>query len=273
MGTVRGQDEVFSGPQVGEALSDFPITQLRGEHSGDKQTIAADPKDQASVIFFWNELGRPGFGLLRTVVEYTKLKQQKVSTSVVLLSDDAEAKRFRGAINLLPPEVNVGVAADGKDGPGLYGLNRNVRMTVLVGKAGKVVGNFALVQPSAQVDGPKILETIATAIGEEPPDPSQFAANMRRMRTQRTTGQGELDGLLRQLLNRELAADKIKELASKIEDLADKNAEVKKDLGTRASRIVGSGRLRNYGGDRAQALIKKWAEAYGNLKPVDETDR
>ena len=54
---------------------------------------------------------------------------------------------------------------EGKEGPGSYGLNRNVTLTILVGKEGKVTANFALVQPSTQADLPKILEEVAKVAG------------------------------------------------------------------------------------------------------------
>ena len=38
-------------------------------------------------------------------------------------------------------------------------------LTVLVGKEGVVSANFALVQPSVQADGPKILKAIVDALG------------------------------------------------------------------------------------------------------------
>ena len=50
----------------------------------------------------------------------------------------------------------MGVSVDGAEGPGAWGLNREVAMTVVVGKDGKATANFALVQPSVQSDGPKI---------------------------------------------------------------------------------------------------------------------
>ena len=45
--------------------------------------------------------------------------------------------------------------------PGAYGLNRNVAVTVLVATDRVVSANFALVQPSLEVDAPKIFKSIA----------------------------------------------------------------------------------------------------------------
>ncbi len=65
----------------------------------------------------------------------------------------------------LTPNAPLGVSLDGREGPGSYGLNRHVALTILVGKENKVTANFALVQPSLQADLPKVLEAIAQVIG------------------------------------------------------------------------------------------------------------
>ena len=53
--------------------------------------------------------------------------------------------------------------------PGAYGLNRNVTLTILVGKDNRVTANFALVQPSLQADVPKVLGEVVKLIGGKVP--------------------------------------------------------------------------------------------------------
>ena len=66
----------------------------------------------------------------------------------------------------LPEVITLGVSREGREGPGSYGLNRNVSMTVLVAREGKVLHNFAFQQPLLTVD-PHVLGGIAEAIGEK----------------------------------------------------------------------------------------------------------
>ena len=88
-------------------------------------------------------------------------------TGVAFLTADATDTKnwIKRAVGALPKNVPLGIAEGGQEGPGAYGLNRNVAITILVAKEGKVVANFALVQPSLQADGPKILKEIVDVLG------------------------------------------------------------------------------------------------------------
>jgi len=98
--------------------------------------------------------------LLASLSGYTlSPTQEGLSTGVIWLDDDATAaenqlKKMRHA---LTPKAPTGISLEGREGPGSYGLNRSVMLTILVGKDGKVTSNFAVVQPSLQLDLPKIL--------------------------------------------------------------------------------------------------------------------
>ena len=61
--------------------------------------------------------------------------------SVVFLSDDPAA--LKQITRHVPKNVLVGISPDGREGPGSYGLNRNVSQTVIIAKDGKVLYNFA----------------------------------------------------------------------------------------------------------------------------------
>jgi hypothetical protein len=121
------------------------------------------------VIFFVHEVTRPSVGLARLVLTYAgSRKADGLQAGLVLLSADATAseawaKRAAGA---LPRGVPVGISKDGAEGPGAYGLNRKVAVTVIVAKDNQVTANFALVQPSIAADGPKIAKAIAEVLGD-----------------------------------------------------------------------------------------------------------
>ena len=77
-----------------------------------------------------------------------------------------------GAHNMLneemPNAVLKGISPDGREGPGSYGLNRNVAQTILIAKDGKVLHNFAFTQPLLYTD-PHLLGAIADAVGADAP--------------------------------------------------------------------------------------------------------
>ena len=63
--------------------------------------------------------------------------------------DKAKAEEYltraRQSLNFIAP---VGISVDGGEGPGAYGLNRNVELTILIANQNQVTANFAIVQPS-----------------------------------------------------------------------------------------------------------------------------
>ena len=169
----------------------------------------------------------------------------------------------------------MGISADGLEGPGSYGLNRNVALTVLVGKDNKVTGNFALVQPSVQADGPKIFQAIVAALGGgEVPDITQFsgqryAADMPALMTR----DADLQALLRPVIRKDATPAEVEKAAVAVEEYAAKNNAAREQIGRISGRIIRSGRLKNYGTPAAQEYLRKWAKKYGaaeDKKPEQE---
>lgn len=158
--------EVFSGPQKGEKLPGFKLK--TGDDEEKEIDLVKDAEGKPTLIIFVHAVTRPSVGMARVLGEYAATrKKDGLHAGVVFLTADAtETKSWlKRAVNALPKGVPLGIAEGGQEGPGAYGLNRNVTMTVLVAKEGKVVANFALVQPSLSADGPKILKEIVDALG------------------------------------------------------------------------------------------------------------
>ena len=86
------------------------------------------------------------------------------------------------SINLKSP---IGISLDGKEGPGSYGLNREVMITVLVAKENKVTANFAILSPN-ETDAPKIKAAAdeILKVAFEPPtgSPDELKAEIVRLR-------------------------------------------------------------------------------------------
>ncbi|WP_182870755.1 hypothetical protein [Stieleria mannarensis] len=166
-----GDDPVFSGPQAGEPLPPLKLRGVYDDAAGKEFDPVAQADGKPTLLVFVHKLTRPGLGLARGLTNYAKsLDESPNYAAIVWLNDDqAEAEayltRARRSLNL---QVPVGISVDGGEGPGAYGLNRNVELTVLVAKEGKVVANYALIQPSMS-DGVKIAGALANTLGTTPP--------------------------------------------------------------------------------------------------------
>ncbi len=175
-----GDEKVVSGPQAGEKLGKIPVQIIP---QGKPEAILKVPSEKAELrekhsegpllLIFMNEKSRPGFALTRLLSEYTHRigKEKSPPTYFIMLTEDASEtdKWLRTVAKHLKPSVRLAVAEGGIEGPGSLGLNRLVAMTVLVCKDSKVVDNYSLVQPSAEVDGAKLIKSIADVIGDENP--------------------------------------------------------------------------------------------------------
>jgi hypothetical protein len=178
----------FSGPQKGEAVTSFNVRGVLGDKAGEEYDLVKLAKGQPLVLMFVHEVNRPSVGLARVVMTYAaSLKEKGLHSGLIFLSADATeteewTKRASGA---LPQGVLIGISTDGIEGPGAYGLNRKVTVTVLVAKEDKVTTNFALIQPSVAADSPKIIEAIAAAAGVDPPTKEELDKLLMPMRPAR----------------------------------------------------------------------------------------
>jgi hypothetical protein len=162
----------FSGPQVGERLVPFTAKIGLGEQAGQEFDLVKAAAGGCVLIVFVHEVNRPSVGLARAIGTYAAgRKDDGLTAGIVFLTADATAtgEWMKLASQALPSGLPLGISTDGQEGPGAYGLNRKVTMTILVGKEGKVAANFALVQPSLQADGPKIGQAIVDCLGKGTP--------------------------------------------------------------------------------------------------------
>jgi hypothetical protein len=169
-GPLVAEDQAteFSGPQVGEKLAPFTTKVVIGDEAGKEIDLVKSAAGKPVLIVFVHERTRPSVGLARLLGQFAATKKGVGLTGgVVFLTPDATATEewMKIAKNALPSGVPVGFSPDGQEGPGAYGLNRKVQMTILVGKEDKVTANFALVQPSVQADAPKIAQAIVDVLG------------------------------------------------------------------------------------------------------------
>jgi len=260
---------IFSGPQAGERLTSFRVRGVLGDSGGKELDFVKMASGKPLVLVFVHDVNRPSIGMTRILTGYTVSRAKDgLTTGVVLLDDDAtEAentlKRISHALTAGAP---TGVSLDGREGPGSYGLNRNVTLTILVAKEGKVTANFALVQPSVQADLPKILKAIVAVAGGTVPKLEELTG-MREMRqADGNEPDARLRALIRPVIQLGAKPEAVDKAATAVEEYVKKNEAAAREVGRISTTIVDSGKLTNYGTERAQEYLRKWAKEYGAVK-------
>ncbi len=166
------RDEIFSGPQPGEKLPPLQATGVYGEVDGETFDFILKAGGRPHILLLQDENGvglRGLYDVAGLIKKIANRSGKDLHMSAVFLGDDPVALKqtASGIAQHVPRNVIIGVSPDGREGPGSYGLNRNVSQTVLIAKDGKVLYNFALTQPMLYAD-PYVLGAIAQAVDEDP---------------------------------------------------------------------------------------------------------
>jgi hypothetical protein len=277
IGLARAEDPPFSGPQAGEKLPPFKVRGVFDPHAGKEIDFVEMAKDKPVVLVFVHDVNRQSIAMTRVLTSYAKSREKDgLTTGVVWLSDDAteaenELKRIKHA---LTDGVPVGISLDGKEGPGKYGLNRKVTLTILVGNKNKVTANFALVQPSLQADLPKVLEAVVKEVGGKAPKLEEIEGMPKAMAKGREPKGKEQDpnlrGLLTPVIKRDATPEEVDQAAKALEEYLAQNEATKAEVGAIANRIIDAGKLTDYGTPKAQEYLKKWAKEYAPKKESPE---
>jgi hypothetical protein len=263
------QAEIFSGPQAGETLPALQVKGVYGEQAGKTWDLLEANKDQPKLLIFVHKRTRPAFGLARALLTYvSKRTDDKLTGGVIWLTEDAtETENWLGLVKQNFPgtqRLPVVYSPAGIEGPGTYGLNRNVTMTILVADKNKVTANFALVQPSLEADFPKIMKAVVQVEGGEVPN--LFDLEPQAMRNRRQPAQPETDeklaGLLRRFIQKDANEEDVKKLVGEIETYLKDKPAVQTQLGQIISRIESANKLSDYGTPKAQEYLREWGKKY-----------
>ena len=171
-GFQKSQEEmVYSGPQPGEKLPAFQATGLRGKRKDDKYNPVAVADGKPLVLIFQDNSVVGKKGLLLAGPALARIAEESpvgLHVSATFLVDDPAPSQIieYDFMDKISDVIQMSVSPDRRDGPGTYGLNRNVAMTIIVAKNGKVLNNFAFIQPMLYPD-PHVLGAIAEAIGKD----------------------------------------------------------------------------------------------------------
>ena len=258
---LLGQDE-FSGPQKGEPLPDCELKVIFGPQKGKTIKLLEQVKDKPNTILFVHEVTRPAVGLIRKVADYAKKREKDglVTNVVFLTSDPTDTTNWMNrASRALPQGINVSISMDGIEGPGAFGLNRKMQVTGIIANKKKVTANFALIQPSMQVDGPKIAGGLAKVLGDKKMPTAKELGIVQRGRQN-----GKYEQLMRPFIQKTNTDEKVEMLAKGIEEAAAKDPALKKRIHEVTNRIIGAGKLENYGTEKAQGFLKKWSKEFAS---------
>jgi len=179
------QARVFSGPQPGEKIKPFKVLSVKGDETKELEIVKKTPAEQTTLICFVHKMSNDDrilFGL--GLVDFYAKRHKDLSSHFVLVTDD-RAKMMpmlKGwARGSLFANSLVSVSMDGAAGPGSYGLNRNVAMTVVVAKGDKVVSNLVINAPNNR-DLQKIMAAVAKASGKPEPKLAKVQQELRAER-------------------------------------------------------------------------------------------
>lgn len=272
-------EQVFSGPQAQEPMPELTMTGVFDDLAGKPVNVTEQIGDGPSLVIFVHERTRPTFGLMNALLRFSETRRDKgLTTAVCLLSADPTdtenwLKQVRGYLPKSDAPL-IGISPDGLEGPGAFGLNRNVAMTILVSDKRTVAANFALVQPGLDVDGPKILKAVVEITGGgDVPAISDFAG-VGSMRREAAAGRGdrpkssEPDERLRPLLVKVIRLDATDEevdaAAADVVTFVTEHPELKPQIAAIANRIIDAGKLENYGTPRAQKYLTDWSTEFAD---------
>ncbi len=264
---------IFSGPQVGEPLPAFTVRGVFDEAAGQEFDFVTAAGDGPIVLVFVHDLNRQSIGMTRVLTQYTaSRKRDGLATGIVWLDDDiTEAEStLRRIRHALAPEAPVGISIDGREGPGSYGLNRNVMLTILVAKQRRVTANYALVQPSLQADLPAVLQSVIEVAGGPLPELADLLADGPMARGSRPAESTvNLRPLLAPLIRRDASVEQVDAAAKAIEERIAADPKARAEVGRIAATIVSADKLSNYGTERAQRHIANWAKLHGPAASSD----
>jgi hypothetical protein len=289
--TLSAQDAKFSGPQPGEKTAGFKVFDV-----GSRQEVdyVADGKGGPIVMVFIHELTRPGAALMRALDEYGQIKQARgLRTLFVSLSEDRDGaeRHLPNVIKSLNLKCPMGISLDGKEGPGSYGLNREVMLTILVARDHKVTANFAIVSPN-ETDAPRIKAAADEILKVRGPAPTGSADELReqvmklqeevaslreelaalrlkveqagrlaprRGEMERPREDEQLVNLCRRLIQQRATQEQIDAAVKDIEAYVGNNDEFKKQYAAILGRVLDL----KYGNELGQAAMRKQLEKYG----------
>ncbi|MGD9855648.1 MAG: hypothetical protein AB7U20_11945 [Planctomycetaceae bacterium] len=264
---------LFSGPQVGEKLPPLKASLAYGEQAGEVVDLVELAAGRPTLLVIVNGSNRPAANLTRCLMNYAEMHEDKLFAATVYLADD-----LSGAETLLRQGISwwgmgppIGVSVDGAEGPGSYGLNRNVNLTILVAQKGQVTANYPLIQPSL-TDAPKILADVVSLI--DAPVPTEPELRFLSMPTRKPGdvpwAAAPADVELRKLVCRAITAgtdDEARAVAAQIEQYVGDDKARQAAIGNVSSALLRTDTYQTALDGPMAVHLKRWRDAYDVPNP------
>jgi hypothetical protein len=170
-------DPVYSGPQPGEKLRGFSVIPPRRNRQDDQFDPVALALGKPHILIFLDDsdIGEGIGAYAPSVLTIRKHSRSGLAASVVILAHErATEVPFAkygeddpGRI-YLDTVYRIGYSPEGRDGPGAYGLNRNLPLTILIADAEEnVLHTFPFREIPPDFSNPNVLGGLADALGED----------------------------------------------------------------------------------------------------------
>ncbi len=227
--SIAHGDELFSGPQKGEKTPPFKVLDLSGPNSGKEIDYVGEWKGAPTLICFIHTLTRPGAQLMRRLDDHGDRNKSTLKTLFVSLTADLQAteRQLPHSIKALSLKCPAAISLDGAEGPGAYGLNKEVLLTVIAARDNVVVGNWAIVSPN-ETDFPKIQPVLDKLTEPSLETPEAMRAEVLRLRSELAALRAEVEELKRSGANRPAGRGEMEKKSP--EKKAADSADPKKEL-------------------------------------------
>jgi hypothetical protein len=261
---AAADDVVFSGPQPGEQLSPLKVIPAYGEKK-DPVDLVAESDGKPTLLVFVHGANRPAARLTRVLMNYAEMRAEDglYAATIWLDNDRSAAEQYlRQAVSWWGVGPPVGISVDGAEGPGSYGLNRNVNITVLVASGNRVAANYALVQPS-ETDATGILTGVVKLIEGDVPAAAEevFLSLPTRKPQDAPWNTAPRDVRLRRLICDVLSAadeTEAEQAALRVEEYTEARPRLQEEL-SRVADSLTRGRT-DVGSLPATPVLRRWRE-------------
>jgi hypothetical protein len=245
------QKSPFSGPQPGERIEPFKVLVVNGPEAGKEVDYLSDYGEAPVLLIFLHQLDRNVAAMLRPCERFAQDRASAgLKTLIVYLAPDKieGERRMRAVVKSLNIQVPVGVALEGVEGPGAYGLNREVAVTALVAKERKVTANFAIIQPGT-VDAPRVMTAVASHVGGRVPTAEEIQAELvatsgratvevRAMSGKAEPDPPELANMLRSLIQRSNTPERVDQVVGELRTWAGSDTKRRSAIAQKMTVII-----------------------------------
>ena len=165
-GLSQTEQELFSGPIAGEPIVPFDVVAATGEERDTVVDYVTRYDGAPTVYCFIHNVTRASSRAIRALDEACVAREADglEALFVMLGADQDETERYGLRLpTILSLTSDVGISVDGLEGPGAWGLDREMVLSITVAKGDVAVASFPLMSPN-ETDVPRVMEAVDAAL-------------------------------------------------------------------------------------------------------------